>query len=119
MAPGTHTKNELNLVEPPTDRVAAPVTKPDAGLTCLVMMARLHGVAADPDQLAHEFAVDGEPFRTADILLAARKLGLRAKAVKTDVTRLGRTPLPAMRSEKRLRVRPSFSSWPGSTPIKR
>ncbi len=108
MAPGTHTKNELNLVEPPTDRVAAPVTKPDAGLTCLVMMARLHGVAADPDQLAHEFAVDGEPFRTADILLAARKLGLRAKAVKTDVTRLGRTPLPAMAVGKKAEGTPEF-----------
>lgn len=108
MAPGTHTKNELNLVEPPTDRIAAPVTKPDAGLTCLVMMARLHGVAADPDQLAHEFAVDGEPFRTADILLAARKLGLRAKAVKTDVTRLGRTPLPAMAVGEKVGGTPEF-----------
>ncbi|KAA3627977.1 MAG: type I secretion system permease/ATPase [Proteobacteria bacterium] len=108
MAPGTHTKNELNLVEPPTDRIAAPVTKPDAGLTCLVMMARLHGVAADPAQLAHEFAVDGEPFRTADILLAARKLGLKAKAVKTDVTRLGRTPLPAMAVGEKVGGTPEF-----------
>ena len=59
------------------------------------MMARLHGVAADPDQLAHEFAT-GREFVTTDILLAAKYLELQAKAVKTTVSRLGKTPLPAI-----------------------
>ena len=58
-------------------------------------MARLHGVAADPDQLAHEFAA-GHEFGVADILLAAKRLELQAKAVKIDAVRLATTPLPAI-----------------------
>jgi ATP-binding cassette, subfamily B, bacterial HlyB/CyaB len=68
----------------------------DSGLTCLVMMARLHGVAADADQLAHEFAPEGCSLDTDDILLAAQKLALQAKLVGTDAKRLAKTPLPAM-----------------------
>lgn len=68
----------------------------DSGVACLVLMARLHGVAADPDQLAHEFAPPGGVLATPDLLLAAKKLDLKAKAVRTDVTRLDNTPLPAI-----------------------
>ncbi|MBF0340528.1 MAG: type I secretion system permease/ATPase [Magnetococcales bacterium] len=60
------------------------------------MMARLHGVAADADQLAHEFAVTGTSFRVEEMLLAARRLGLHAKAVRVVAERLTKTPLPAV-----------------------
>ncbi|MGE5492425.1 MAG: type I secretion system permease/ATPase [Actinomycetota bacterium] len=60
------------------------------------MLARFHGVAADPDQLLHQFGQPGRPFDAADILLAAKHLGLRAKLVRTDPARLGETPLPAL-----------------------
>ncbi len=72
----------------------------DSGLACLVLIARLHGVAADPDQLAHEFAVAGKPFSTQDILLASRALQLQAKVVKTEPGRLNKTPLPAIAVER-------------------
>ena len=68
----------------------------DSGLACLVMMARLHGVAADPDQLAHEFSQSGTPFGRAEMLLAAKQLQLHAKVVRVGVDRLPRTPLPAI-----------------------
>ena len=68
----------------------------DTGLVCLVMMARLHGVAADPDQLSHEFNAEGKPFSQSDVLLAAKRLGLQTKLVKTDIARLDKTPLPAL-----------------------
>ena len=68
----------------------------DTGLACLIMLARLHQIAADPGQLAHQFKVSGEAFGQTDILLAAKHLGLQAKAVKTSIDRLDRTPLPAM-----------------------
>lgn len=68
----------------------------DTGLGCLVMLARLHGVAADPEQLAHEFKVDGKPFGVSEILLAAKRLELRAKAIKVKLDRLAKTPLPAL-----------------------
>ena len=67
----------------------------DSGLACLTMLARFHGVAAEPAQLAHEFG-EGQPFGVAQILLAAKQLGLKAKPVKTSFERLATTPLPAM-----------------------
>jgi subfamily B ATP-binding cassette protein HlyB/CyaB len=76
---------------------AAPGPAPlDSGLACLVILARLHGVAADPDQLRHEHAPGGQPFDRAAILLAARALGLQARAVRSGTDRLDRAPLPAV-----------------------
>jgi len=66
---------------------------PDTGLTCLVMLARFHQIAADPDQLAHRFKVPGQTFGKTEILLAAKHLGLQTKPVKASVDRLDRTPL--------------------------
>ncbi len=69
---------------------------PDTGLVCLVMMARFHSVAASAEQLAHEFAPANQLFTQRELLLAARKLGLKAKSVSTSISRLDRTPLPAI-----------------------
>jgi ATP-binding cassette, subfamily B, bacterial HlyB/CyaB len=78
------------------DRTDDEKPEQDTGLLCLVLLARLHEVAADPDQLAHQFKPDGKPFTKSDILLASKQLGLVAKAVNTSITRLDKTPLPAM-----------------------
>jgi subfamily B ATP-binding cassette protein HlyB/CyaB len=67
----------------------------DSGLACLVIMARFHGLPVDPDQLRHEFG-DGGLFGVANILLASKKLGVRAKAVSVSMSRLATTPLPAI-----------------------
>lgn len=75
---------------------SAQTQTPDSGLLSLVLMARLHSVAADPEQLAHEFGGSGHPFGVAEILLAAKKLGLVAKAVKVKPERLSKSPLPAI-----------------------
>jgi len=50
----------------------------DSGLACLLMMARLHGVAADAQQLWREHSADGAAFGRTEILLAAKSLGLHA-----------------------------------------
>ncbi|MBV7510387.1 type I secretion system permease/ATPase [Pseudomonas sp. PDM25] len=68
----------------------------DTGLVCLVMLARFHSVAASAEQLAHEFAPAQQLFTSRELLLAARKLGLKAKSVNTTIARLDRTPLPAI-----------------------
>jgi subfamily B ATP-binding cassette protein HlyB/CyaB len=68
----------------------------DSGLACLVMVARFYGLAADAAQLAHEFKDSGKPFGAFEVLLAAKKLGLKAKQVRTRLSRLGHTPLPAV-----------------------
>ncbi|WP_199100956.1 type I secretion system permease/ATPase [Dyella sp. ASV21] len=59
-------------------------------------LARFHGVAADPAQLAHEFQEGGKPFGVQEILLATRALKLKAKQVETSLERLSKLPLPAM-----------------------
>jgi hypothetical protein len=53
-------------------------------------MARLHGVAADPEQLAHELAARGRLWSTQDILLAAKQLQLQARSVRSNIDRLPR-----------------------------
>lgn len=77
----------------------APSQTLDSGLACLIMMARFHGIAADPDQLKHEFSVGREGLTQRDILLAARKIGLQARIVKIPPDRLAKTPLPAIAIE--------------------
>ncbi|MGH8354736.1 MAG: ABC transporter transmembrane domain-containing protein, partial [Pseudomonas sp.] len=76
----------------------------DTGLACLVMLARFHNLAASPEQLAHEFAEDGRRFGQAELLLAAKRLGLKAKSVRSTVERLAQTPLPAIAADRAGRV---------------
>ena len=68
----------------------------DTGLASLVMLARFHNVAASPEQLAHEFTPHGESFARPELLLAAKHLGLKAKAVRSTLERLSHIPLPAI-----------------------
>jgi ATP-binding cassette, subfamily B, bacterial HlyB/CyaB len=72
-------------------------SKPDAGLICLAMLARLHGKAADPDQLKHRLAVIGEA-KLDDLLRACKELDLRGKAAPIDVQRAleAKLPLPCI-----------------------
>jgi subfamily B ATP-binding cassette protein HlyB/CyaB len=60
------------------------------------MLARLHGIVADPAQLAHQFGVSGQALGIADLILAAKSIGLRAKAGRFSTARLATAPLPAV-----------------------
>lgn len=74
-----------------------PAQRPvDSGLGALVMLAQYHGVPANPEQLRHEFAPDGGAFDVDRILHGARHLGLKARRVRTKLSRLEHTPLPAV-----------------------
>jgi subfamily B ATP-binding cassette protein HlyB/CyaB len=66
----------------------------DTGLQCLMMMAKLHGIAADALQLQHQFG--RQPFHLDTVLLAAKSLGMKARCVRTEMMRLDRIALPAM-----------------------
>ena len=68
----------------------------DTGLACLVVLARFHGIAADPAQLAHLHQEKGRPFAAAEVLQAARALKLMAKEAQSGTHRLGSLPLPAI-----------------------
>lgn len=71
-------------------------TSIDSGLACLIVLARFHGVAADPAQLAHAFQEGMSPFGVRQILLAAKSLRLKAKKVDSSMDRLLKLPLPAI-----------------------
>ncbi|MEJ1359988.1 MAG: type I secretion system permease/ATPase [Candidatus Sedimenticola sp. (ex Thyasira tokunagai)] len=68
----------------------------DTGLECLVQLARFHGLAANPDQLAHTRGDNGSNFDTQAIVLSGRSLGLKIKAISSNWSRLLDTPLPAI-----------------------
>jgi subfamily B ATP-binding cassette protein HlyB/CyaB len=88
----------LHLAKVGAGDTAPPEPPPaiDSGLIGLVMLARFHNIAADADQLAHDFREPGERFGVAQILLAAKRLGLKARQVRTEFSRLAQTPLPAL-----------------------
>ncbi len=73
--------------------VARPI---DPGLETLVTLLHLKGIAADALQIAHRLGADkiGAP----EMLRCARDLGLKARVIRTDWSRLGSTPLPAIAS---------------------
>ncbi|HEX5755669.1 MAG TPA: type I secretion system permease/ATPase [Arenimonas sp.] len=68
----------------------------DPGLRGLVLLAQFHGLAADPAQLAHQFADDDGSFNERALLLAARELGLKARIVAQPAHRLKLIALPAL-----------------------
>ncbi|HWZ63607.1 MAG TPA: type I secretion system permease/ATPase [Steroidobacteraceae bacterium] len=78
--------------------LGAPEAPANTGLWSVLVMAALHGVAPDEARLVHEFG--RAPFDTMRIILAARLLGLKARAVQQPVQRLHRAPLPAVARDK-------------------
>ncbi|WP_255434234.1 type I secretion system permease/ATPase [Aquitalea sp. USM4] len=68
----------------------------DPGLTALVMIARFHSLAADEAQLRHQSGLASEQFSESDLLLSAKQLGLKARAVSLSFDRLTHTALPCL-----------------------
>ena len=68
--------------------------EPDSGLVALGILAQLHGVVFDESRLRHELGT--KMFDTPRIVLAADRLGMRAKAVQQEPARLAKAPLPAI-----------------------
>jgi subfamily B ATP-binding cassette protein HlyB/CyaB len=68
----------------------------DTGLLCLLILARFYDLPADGSQLRHQFAQSGQLLSDADLLLAAKHLGLKAGLLKTEWGKLPGTPFPAV-----------------------
>ncbi len=83
-------------------RAAPPESDPSSStdlppaLACLVTIARMHGIAADPAQLLHEFGDASGGFPIPSLLHAARRLGLAAERRRVRPERLHRIAVPAM-----------------------
>ncbi len=78
------------------NQTPTPVGAEDPGLLALVLIARLHGIAADPSQVRHNAGLATERFEPEDLQRAARALGLKARVVTFSTTRLAYLPLPAL-----------------------
>ncbi|RUP35161.1 MAG: type I secretion system permease/ATPase [Curvibacter sp.] len=77
----------------------APQTLPppaDAGLTALVLLARVHGIAVEADQLRHQHAVGSQRFSKEELLRAAKGLGLKARLAPFRADRLAQVPMPTL-----------------------
>jgi ATP-binding cassette, subfamily B, bacterial HlyB/CyaB len=68
----------------------------DSGLEALVTLLHLQGIAADRGQIRHRLGT--ETIGAPEILRCAKELGLKAKACRSDWSRLMKTPLPAIAS---------------------
>ena len=73
-----------------------PAQLEDAGLAALVVIARFHGIATDASQLKHAAAVKSGAFSETELVLSARSVGLKARAVPLVIERVGKTPFPAL-----------------------
>jgi len=82
--------------QPPSDSQAY-----DPGLAALVIIARYHNIAADPQQLRHAAALKSDKFQDWEIALAARSLGLKTRQVTVGTDRLPKTPFPALVLDKK------------------
>jgi subfamily B ATP-binding cassette protein HlyB/CyaB len=67
---------------------------PDGGLSALVFMLRSQGVGVDADQIRHQFS--GSRIGVTEMIRCAKGLGLKARSVRADWSRLEHTPLPAI-----------------------
>lgn len=72
------------------------VRSSDSAVTCLVMLARFHGLAAQPEQIKHQFGDSTEEIDATDILRAAKFLKLKARKVHSPAEKLQDLPLPAI-----------------------
>ena len=81
----------------PLSQATEDAVVPDSGLTCFALLARFHGKAVDPDQVRHELGLSA-PARIEDILLAAKRITLRAKTGAIDLQRAaaGKLALPCI-----------------------
>src|SRR5438034_7952507 len=68
----------------------------DPGLVCLVALLRVHGIAAEAEQIRHRMG--NRPVRITEMIRCAKELGLKARASRTNWGRLAKTPLPGIAS---------------------
>lgn len=69
----------------------------DSGFSCLVLLARFHHVAADADQLKHQFGPCTTPDDATPLVRGAAYLKLKARAIEAVTwEQLASLPLPAI-----------------------
>ena len=93
---GCNRNGKLIGPERPNYTMAADTEKKplDPGLACLVILLRIHGIAAEVEQIRHKMG--SRPVRITEMIRCGKELGLKARASKTNWARLTKTPLPGI-----------------------
>lgn len=73
-----------------------PTPTANLALRGLVLLAQFHGIAADADQIQHDAGYGSEAIDETSLLLAARRLGLKAKVIEQPADRVSQLALPVM-----------------------
>lgn len=71
-------------------------TRTDTGLGCLVAILRFFELPADPQQIRHVHGTVGKPMSATEIVRAAVEMGLKARLVRSKISKLAETPFPAI-----------------------
>jgi len=67
-----------------------------SGAHSLAMLLAFHEIRASAQQIAHEFADETGVINATNMVRAARKNGLKCKAINSSVQKLKKLPLPAL-----------------------
>jgi ATP-binding cassette, subfamily B, bacterial HlyB/CyaB len=70
------------------------ISQEETGLFALVLLLRLHGVAAEEEQLCHRLGT--RQVGVTEMLRCAKEFGLKARTINANWARLAHTPLPAI-----------------------
>ncbi len=68
----------------------------DSGLACVQLISRFYGVAADAEQLRRQFVRPEERVASMDVIRMIKSLGLKSRQVKSSLTKLPKSPFPAI-----------------------
>jgi subfamily B ATP-binding cassette protein HlyB/CyaB len=71
-----------------------PQSEDESGLVAVAILLRCHGIAADPEQIRHRMGT--AKLGVTEILRCAKEFGLKARAQKSNWSRLAVTPLPGI-----------------------
>lgn len=68
----------------------------DTGLSNLLMIAAYYGIPADPENIIHNFNLQGRKAENGDLLRIAKSLKMKAKVAKIHTSRIEKITLPAI-----------------------
>ena len=97
MAPLKSCSSAQNAAPEPAGQSAGFVPAIDEGLLSLTLVAGYYRLASDPAQMAHDLGLGQRAANGEDIIRAARRIGLKARALNEQTPkRLRSAPLPAI-----------------------
>lgn len=65
-------------------------------LRALIILARYHRIAVNPESIRYEFDIEGKGLTLTNWLLAAKSLGLKARLISKPISRLSYCHLPVL-----------------------